>query len=70
MHAVVATTAQPINLFEPFQKIGFVVLYKRITLSVMVGFLNKVILVLPQRTNIAWEQKVVAYGEPPILKMP
>ena len=34
----------------------------------MVGFLNKVVLLLPQRTNIAQEQMVVACGEALILK--
>ena len=60
----------PVYLSEPYQKIGFVVLYKRIASSVMAGFLSKVILLLPQRTNIEREQMVMACGEPPVLKMP
>ena len=59
----------PIYLFEPYQKTGFLVLCKRIASSVMVGFLNKIILLLSHRMNIAQEQMVVAYGEPSILKM-
>ena len=36
----------------------------------MAGFLNNVILLLPQRMNIAREQMVMAYAEPLVLKMP
>ena len=36
----------------------------------MAGFLNKVILLLPQRTNIARGQMVMVWGEPLVLKMP
>ena len=60
----------PVYLFEPYQKIGFVVLCRIIALSVMAGFSNKVVFLLSQRTNIACEQIVVACGEPPVLKMP
>ena len=59
-----------VYLSEPYEKIGFVVLYRRIATSVMADFLNKVILLLPQCMNIAWEQMVVECGEPSILKMP
>ena len=57
-------------LSELYQKTGFIVLCRRITLSVMDGLLNKVVLLLTQCTNIAREQIVVACGEPPVLKMP
>ena len=60
----------PVYLSEPYQNIGFVVLYKRIASSVMAGFLNKVILLLPQCTNIAREQMVMTYREPSVFKMP
>ena len=43
----------PIYLYEPYQKIGFVVLCKRIASSVMACFLNIVVLLLPQCMNIA-----------------
>ena len=59
-----------IFLSELYQKTGFIVLCRRITLSVMDGLLNKVVLLLTQCTNIAREQIVVAWGEPPVLKMP
>ena len=36
----------------------------------MASFLNKVVLLLPECTNIAWEQMVVAFVEPLFLKMP
>ena len=44
---------------ERYLKIDFVILCKRITSSVVAGFLNKVILLLPQCTNIVQEQMVV-----------
>ena len=59
----------PVYLSEPYQKTGFVVLYRRIATSVMAGFLNKVILLLPQCMNIAQEQTVVPCREPSVLKM-
>ena len=36
----------------------------------MAGFLNKVVMLLPQCTNIAQKQMVVKCGEPSVLKMP
>ena len=57
-------------LVEPYPKIGSVVLCGRITSSVIVDFLNKVILLLPQHMNIAQGQMVVACREPLVLKMP
>ena len=60
----------PVYLSNPYQKTGFVVLCKRITSTLLAGYLNKVVLLLPQCTNIAWEQMVVEHGEPPVLKMP
>ena len=59
-----------VYLSEPYQNIGIVVLCWRIALSVMAGFLNKVIFLLPQRTNIAREQMLMAYAEPPVLNVP
>ena len=59
-----------VHLFEPYQKTSFIILCKRIASSVMGGFLNKVILLLPQRTNIARGQMVMVWGEPLVLKMP
>ena len=63
-------TTVPVYLSKPYQKTGFAILCKRITLRVMAGFLNKVVLLLPQHTNIAREQMVMAYGEPVVLKVP
>ena len=60
----------PVYLYEPYQKASLVVLRRRITSSIMAGFLNKVILLLPWHMNIAWEQMVVECREPPILKIP
>ena len=60
----------PIYLSEPYPKAGFVVLCRRIALSVMADFLNKVVLLLSQRTNIAREQMVMVCREPLVLKMP
>ena len=59
-----------VYFYESYQETGFVVLYKRIASSVMAGFLSKVVLLLPQRTNIAREQMVMVCGEPLVLKMP
>ena len=59
----------PVYLSEPYQMTGFVVFYKFAS-SVMASFLNKVVLLLPECTNIAWEQMVVAFVEPLFLKMP
>ena len=60
----------PVYFYKPYQKIGFVVLCKRIASSVMAAFLSKVVLLLRQRTNIAWEQMVMACREPLVFKMP
>ena len=60
----------PVYLSEPYEKAGFVMFYRRITSSVLDGFLNKVLLLLPQSTNIAREQVIVACGEPLVLKIP
>ena len=62
-------TTVPVYLSEPYQKIGFIVLCKRIASSVMATFSNKVILLLPQCTNTTQEQIVVACREPLILKI-
>ena len=55
-------TTMPVYLSEPYQKTGFIILCRRITSSVMAGFLNKIVLLLSQCTNIAREQIVVACG--------
>ena len=60
----------PIYFYEPYQNTGFIVLCRRIASSVMACFLSKVVLLLPQRTNIAREQMVMACGKPLVLKMP
>ena len=44
--------------------------FVRIASIVMAGFLNKVILLLPQHTTIAREQMLMACVEPLVLKMP
>ena len=59
----------PFYLFEPYQKIGFIVSCWRITSSVMASFSNKVVVLLLQRINIAREQMVVVCREPLVLKM-
>ena len=55
-------------LSNPYQKTGFVVLCRRIALSVMAGFLNKFILLLPQRRNIAQVKTEFSKSIGPALK--